>query len=72
MTKETKKIIDFISGNDNYINELEGIRSNYTNSKEFYNQIGYFVMKLVNTEKPLINVRRKNIEFNEICKEFFI
>ena len=72
MNSETKKILNLIKSNEQYVVRLINLREKYNNSKEFYNQMGYFIMDIVNTEKTLMNLKRKNIEFDIINKEFFI
>ena len=71
MTKETKKILSFIESDETSQAKLKELSESHTNFKDFYNQTGYVIMDIVNTNKDFHNLSRNNIEIDLISERYF-
>lgn len=71
MNKETKKILKFIEETPQWFEKLKAIRAKNSNYKDFFNQIGYLLMELLNTEKNFFDYPREKIEISKIANLYF-
>lgn len=71
MNRETKKILNFIQQTPSWESRLEVLRKKHSNYKDFFNQIGYLLMELLNTEKAFFDYPRERIEISKIANLYF-
>ena len=71
MNKETLKLFEFMVDNPEWINKLKQKREHFSNYKDFYNQAGYVIMELLNTEKKFFDYPRKDIQISKIADLYF-
>jgi hypothetical protein len=71
MNHETKLIINYIDNSGYYLEKLAKLRDRFNNIKDFENQFGYVVMEILNEEKKLINISRKNIDLPFLTQVYF-
>ena len=71
MNRETKKLLEYIDNSIEYKDKLTEIQTTYPNFRDFYNQVGYIIMDIVNTNKQFHNLSRNNIEIELITERFF-
>lgn len=71
MNKETQRIYDFINSSEELKNKIKSLRSKHNNFKDFYNQIGYVIMDVLNRNKQFHDYARNKIEIVKIAEMFF-
>ena len=71
MNKETKKVYDFIQQDEQLKQKVKSLRSKHNNFKDFYNQVGYVIMDILNRNKQFHDYPRNKIEIVKIAEMFF-
>lgn len=71
MNRETTKLFEYMVDNPEWLNKLKDKRAKYPNYKDFYNQAGYVIMELLNTEKKFFDYPRKEIQIKKIADLYF-
>lgn len=70
MNKETEKIVKFIE-KSHYKDDLNKLRKQCPNYKDFFNQAGYVVQSLLNTEQQFFDYPRRKVELDKIIELYF-
>lgn len=70
MNKETNTILKFLENNSEELTKVRNLKLKYTNYKDFYNQLGYQIMNILN-QKQFINLSRKSVDLDFIVDKYF-
>ena len=72
MTRETRKLIDFINDSPEYLAELKQLRAKHNNYKDFSNLVlNNVVAKILNTEKKFFDYNRSKVDIFVITNVYF-